>query len=156
MAKIKKIAAMCIVFGGIWGAALAFQDRAIAQYYSGCFMLTESGSLVDLNSLCGVSDRPKDSSGLEFSQLQFQPSSFGNFAEIKGTVTNRSGQTIPLQVIHIRILNENRVLTSSTIAVNTGNGLSPGESLTFDKVINQKKLGGVIPDTAKVEVTRYQ
>lgn len=156
MAKVKKIAAMYVAFGWICANAITFQERAIAQYYSGCFMLTESGNLVDLNSLCGISDRQANSRTLEFSQLQFQPSSFGNFAEVRGTVTNRSEQIIPLQVIYIRILNENRFLSSSTIPVDTGNGLSPGQSLTFDKVINRKNLGGVIPATAKVEVTQYQ
>lgn len=104
MTKLKNLAAMYITVTCSLGGFLGNQNSAIAQYYSGCFMVDGSQMLIDLNSLCSLGDRLPGKQSLLFSELQFQPSSFGNFAEVKGTVTNNSERAIPLKLIYIQVV----------------------------------------------------
>lgn len=132
------------------------KNMAIAQEYPGCFLITQSGTLVKLNNLCtAIKDQQVEP--LEFSGLEFQPPILGLKAgEIRGSVTNRSNQVVPLKIIHIQLVANNQVITSTNIPVETDNGLQPGASLSFDTVIASRQIGGVPEDEVKVEVTRYE
>lgn len=139
----------------LWEVALC-KNMAIAQEYPGCFLITQSGTLVKLNNLCStVKDQQVEP--LEFSGLEFQPPILGLKAgEIRGSVTNRSNQVVPLKIIHIQLVANNQVITSTNIPVETDNGLQPGASLAFDTVIASRQIGGVPEDEVKVEVTQYE
>lgn len=92
-----------------------------------------------------------------FSGLEFQPPLLGlKPGEIKRAVTNRSNKVIALKVIYIQLVADNQVIASSDIQIETGNGLQPGESLSFDTIISSKKLAKVPDEEVKVEVTRYE
>lgn len=50
----------------------------------------------------------------------------------------------------------NRVIAASNIPVETGNGLQPGESLSFNTGISSNKIGKLPKGGFKVEVIRYE
>ena len=128
---------------------------ASAQEYSGCFMISNLGSLVNLDVLC--SDEIKISQPkLVFTALQSQLILDGSMAQVTGTVTNRSNQVVPLSLIYFQLVADTRILASSSISVETGDGLNPGESLSFDKVINKSHLGNVAPSVIEVKITKYE
>lgn len=130
--------------------------KVAAQEYPDCFLITQSGTLVELNNICN-SAKNQQVEPLIFSGLEFEPPLVGLKAgEVRGAVTNRSTQVVPLKVIYIQLVADNRVIAASNISVETGSGLQPGESLSFDTVIGSKKLGTVPENPIKVEVTRYE
>lgn len=132
-----------------------FHNTAIAQEYPGCFLITQLGTLVDLNNLCNITEKQEEP--LMFSGLEFQPPLLGlKPGEIKGAVTNRSNKVIALKVIYVQLVADNRVIASSDIQIETGSGLQPGESLSFDTIISSKKLAKAPDEEVKVEVTRYE
>lgn len=132
------------------------KNIATAQEYPGCFLITQSGTLIELNNLCTLVQK-QEVEPLLFSGLEFQPPLIGlKPGEVRGSVTNRSNQVVPLKIIYIQLVADNQILTSSDIPVETGSGLQPGESLSFDTVISSKKLGKVPEDGVKVQVKRYE
>lgn len=138
----------------LWDVILV-KKVAIAQEYPGCFLITQSGMLVNLNNLCTSAQQQVEP--LLFNGLEFQPPLVGLKAgEVRGAVTNRSSQVVPLKIIYIQLVAGSRIIASSDIPVETGNGLQPGESLSFDTVISSKKLGKVPEDGVEVQVTRYE
>ena len=149
---INLITAIFIVISPLWHGI----ESVAAQEHPDCFLITESGTLVELNNIC-IPAKNQQVEPLIFSGLEFQPPLVGLKAgEVRGAVTNRSTQVVPLKVIHIQLIADNRVIAASNILVETGSGLQPGESLSFDTVIGSKKLGSVPDEDVKVEVTRYE
>lgn len=149
---INLITAISIVISLLWHAI----ETAAAQEHPDCFLITQSGTLVELNNIC-IPAKNQQVEPLIFSGLEFQPPLVGLKAgEVRGAVTNRSTQVVPLKVIHIQLIAANRVIAASNILVETGSGLQPGESLSFDTVIGSKKLGSMPDEEVKVEVTRYE
>lgn len=58
-----------------------------AQEYSGCFLITKAGTVVELNKLCTLNDE-QTAEPLEFSRLEFQPPIAGlKFGGVQGSVT---------------------------------------------------------------------
>lgn len=150
---INLITAISIVLLPLWQISI---KNVAAQEYPDCFLITQSGTLVELNNIC-TSAKNQQVEPLIFSGLEFQPPLVGLKAgEIRGAVTNRSTQVVPLKVIYIQLIADNRVIAASNISVETGSGLQPGESLSFDTMIGSKKLGNVPENPIKVEVTRYE
>lgn len=146
------IIAISIVSSPLWHTI----QSIVAQEHPDCFLITQSGTLVELNNIC-IPAKKQQVEPLMFSGLEFQPPLVGLKAgEVRGAVTNRSTQVVPLKVIHIQLIADNRVIAASNILVETGSGLQPGESLSFDTVIGSKKLGSVTDEDVKVEVTRYE
>lgn len=138
----------------LWEVTLVKQV-AIAQEYPDCFSITQSGMLVKLNNLCASAQQQIEP--LLFNGLEFQPPLVGLKAgKVRGAVTNRSSQVVPLKIIYIQLVAGSRIIGSSDIPVETGNGLQLGESLSFDTVISSKKLGKVLEDGVEVQVTRYE
>lgn len=145
---------------GIFVALSSFEvalvnTAVIAQEYPGCFMLSRSGSLVTLNSICLEKieiSQPK----LVFSDLQSQLILDGTMAQVRGTVTNSSNQVVPISVIYFQLVTDTRIISSANVPVQTGDGLKPGESLSFDKVMSKSDLGDVPPSGIKVQVIKYQ
>lgn len=149
---INLITAISIVISPLWHGI----ESVAAQEQPDCFLITESDTLVELNNIC-ISAKNQQVEPLIFSGLEFQPPLVRLKAgEVRGAVTNRSNQVVPLKVIYIQLIADNRVVTASNILVETGSGLQPGESLSFDTVIGSKKLGSVPDEEVKVEVTRYE
>lgn len=149
---INLITVISIVISPLWYAI----ESVAAQEYPDCFLITESGTLVELNNIC-IPAKNQQVEPLIFSGLEFQPPLVGLKAgEVRGAVTNRSTQVVPLKVIYIQLIADNRVIAASNILVETGGGLQPGESLSFDTVIGSKKLGSIPDEEVKVEVTRYE
>lgn len=141
------------LISSLWQAKV---ENVAAQEYPDCFLITQSGTLVELNNLCN-SVKNQQAEPLVFSGLEFQPPILGLKAgEVRGSVTNSSSQVVLLKVIYIKLMAENRVITSSNVLVETGSGLQPGEVLSFDTVISSKKLGKLPEQRVKVEVTRYE
>lgn len=150
---INLITAISIVISPLWQIAI---ESVAAQEYPDCFLITQSGTLVELNNIC-IPAKSQQVEPLIFSGLEFQPPLVGLKAgEVRGAVTNRSTQVVPLKVIYIQLIADNRVIAASNILVETGSGIQPGESLSFDTVIGSKKLGSVPESPIKVEVTRYE
>lgn len=130
--------------------------NVIAQEYPGCFLITKEGTLVELNNLCTVSNK-QTAEPLEFSALEFQPAIAGlKSAGVQGAVTNRSNKAILIRTIYFQLVANNRVIAASNIQVETGNGLQPGESLSFNTGISSNKVGKLPEDGVKVEITRYE
>lgn len=76
---------------------------ASAQEYSGCFMISNLGSLLNLDVLC--SDEIKISQPkLVFSALQSQLILDDTMAQVRGTVTNPSNQVVPLSLICFQLV----------------------------------------------------
>jgi hypothetical protein len=139
----------------LWKIAL-LKKAVIAQEYPGCFLINQSGTLINLKNLC-TSVQQQQVEPLLFNGLEFQPPLVGLKAgEIRGAVTNRSSQVVPLKIIYIQLVADNQIIALSDISVETGNGLQPGESLSFDTVISSKKLGKVPENGVKVQVARYE
>ncbi|KJH70710.1 FxLYD domain-containing protein [Aliterella atlantica] len=135
--------------------AIATFKSVIAQEYSGCFLITTAGTVVELNKLCTLNDE-QTAEPLEFSGLEFQPPIAGlKSAGIQGSVTNRSNKVILLKTIYFQLLANNRVVAASNIQVETGNGLQPGESLSFNAGIGSS-IDGLPEDGVKVEVIKYE
>ena len=129
--------------------------NAIAQEYPGCFLITKEGTVVELNNLCTLSKQVAEP--LEFSNLEFQAAIAGlKSAGVQGAVTNRSSKVILLRTIYFQLVANNRVIVASNIQVETGKGLQPGESLSFNTGISSKKIGNLPEDGVKVEITRYE
>lgn len=150
---INLITAISIVILPLWQIAI---ESVAAQEYPDCFLITQSGTLVELNNIC-IPAKNQQVEPLIFSGLEFQPPLIGLKAgEVRGAVTNRSTQVVPLKLIYIQLIADNRVIAASNILVETGSGLQPGESLSFDTVIGSKKLGSVPESPIKVQVTRYE
>ena len=149
---INLITAISIVISPLWHGI----ESVAAQEHPDCFLITQSGTLVELNNIC-IPAKNQQVEPLIFSGLEFQPPLVGLKAgEVRGAVTNRSTQVVPLKVIYIQLIADNRVIAASNILVETGSGLQPGESLSFDTVIGSKKVGSVPDEDVKVEVTRYE
>lgn len=135
--------------------AIATFRSVVAQEYPGCFLITTAGTVVELNKLCTLSNK-QTAESLEFNGLEFQPPIAGlKSAEIQGSVTNRSSQIIPLRTIYFRLVANNQVIAASNIRVETGNGLQPGESLSFNAGIGSSE-DGLPEDGVKVEVIKYE
>ncbi|MBW4639882.1 MAG: hypothetical protein KME05_16940 [Gloeocapsa sp. UFS-A4-WI-NPMV-4B04] len=149
---INLLIAISIVISPLWHGI----KSVAAQEHPDCFLITQSGTLVELNNIC-IPAKNQQVEPLIFSGLEFQPPLVGLKAgEVRGAVTNRSTQVVPLKVIYIQLIADNRVIAASNILVETGSGLQPGESLSFDTVIGSKKVGSVPDEDVKVEVTRYE
>ncbi len=132
-----------------------FKNVATAQEYPGCFLINQSGRLIELNNLCTLVQKQVEP--LLFSSLEFQPPLIGlKPGEVRGSVTNHSNQVVPLKIIYIQLVAGNQIIASNDIPVETGSGLQPGESLSFDTVISSKKLGKVPENGVKVQVNRYE
>lgn len=129
-----------------------FRSNSIAQEYPACFMIDRSDRVINLNRLCKT-ETPQPI--LLFTNLKSQLIFGGNMAEVKGTVTNSSSQVIPIMNIYFQLVADNRVLSSSAIEIAKEDGLKPGESLAFEKVISKRDLGNVSPTAIEVQVTRY-
>lgn len=153
--SINLTAAICITLISSLCETATVETAVVAQEHPGCFLITGSGTLVDLNNLCTQAKQQVEP--LVFSGLEFQPPLLGlKPAEVKGSVTNRSSQVVALKIIYIQLVADNRIIAASDIPVETGSGLQPGESLSFDTVISRKKLGKVPEDKVNVQVTRYE
>jgi len=133
-------------------STVLFRTDAIAQGDPACFFVDQSGRLTDLNHLCKTETVQTK---LLFKALKPQLIFGGNAAEVKGTVTNNSNQVIPITNIYFQLIADNRVLSSSAIEILKADGLKPGESLAFEKVISKGDLGNVPPSVIEVQVTRY-
>lgn len=154
--SINLTAGICIALVASSIESGLFHNNALAQEYPGCFLITQLGTLVDLNNLCNITEK-QQAEPLMFSGLEFQPPLLGlKPGEIKGAVTNRSNKVIALKVIYVQLVVDNQVIASSDIQIETGSGLQPGESLSFDTIISSKKLAKVPDEEVKVEVTRYE
>ena len=129
-----------------------FRTDSVAQEYPVCFMIDGSNQVIDLNRLCKTETAQPT---LLFKDLKSQLIFGGNMAEVKGTVTNSSSQVIPLSNIYFQLVADNRVLSSSAVEIAKEDGLKPGESLAFEKVISKRDLGHVPPSAIEVQVTRY-
>ncbi len=130
--------------------------NVIAQEYPGCFLITKDGTVVELNNLCTLSKK-QTAEPLEFSNLEFQPAIAGlKSAGVQGAVTNRSNKVIVLKRIYFQLVASNRVIAASDIQVETGNGLQPGESISFNTGISNNKIGKIPEDGVKVEITSYE
>lgn len=133
-------------------STVLFRTNAIAQGDPACFLVDQSGRLTDLNHLCKTETaQPK----LLFQDLKSQLIFGGNAAEVKGTVTNNSNQVIPITNIYFQLIADNRILSSSAIEVPKADGLKPGESLAFEKVISKGDLENIPPSAIEVQVIRY-
>lgn len=129
--------------------------NVVAQEYPGCFLITKEGTVVELNKLCTLSKQTAEP--LEFSDLEFQPAIDGlKSAGVQGAVTNRSNKVILLKTIYFQLVANNRVIAASNIQIETGNGLQPGESLSFNTGISSNKVGKLPEDGVKVEITSYE
>ena len=118
-------------------------------------MITRSGKVVGLNVLCqGKTETPQ--AQLMFTNLESQLILDGTMVQVRGTVTNRSSQAVPLSQIYFQLVVDNRILTSNTIPIEKSDGLKPGESISFDKVLSKSELADVPPSEIKVEITQYQ
>jgi hypothetical protein len=53
-----------------------FKNVATTQEYPGCFLVTQSGALIELNNLC-TQDKKQQVEPLLFSGLEFQPPLIG-------------------------------------------------------------------------------
>jgi len=138
----------------VWFALFAALSVS-AQEYPGCFMLSYSGSLVDLNTLC--TDKAANlQPPLVFSSLQSQPILDGAMTQVRGTVTNNSTSVVPLSRIYFQLVANSKILVASAILVDTGSGLNPGESISFDKVLSKSDLGNVPLAAIEVKVTKYE
>lgn len=126
-----------------------------AQEHPGCFMINSTGQLVNLSVLC-LNKAETLKPTLVFTGLQSHLILDGTMAQVRGTVTNISNQIVPLSQIKFQLLADRQILASNTILVETGSGLKPGESLSFDKVIDKSDLGDLPQNTIKVQVTNYQ
>lgn len=136
--------------------AIATGKNVVAQEYPGCFLITTTGTVVELNNLCTLSNQ-QTAEPLEFSGLEFQPPIAGlKSAGIQGSVTNRSNKVILLKTIYFQLLANNRVVAASNIRVETGDGLQPGESLSFNTGISSNNVGDLPENGIEVEVTRYE
>jgi len=132
------------------------KNVVVAQEYPGCFLITKAGTVVELDNLC-VLDEEQTAEPLEFTGLEFQPPIAGlKSGGVQGSVTNRSNKVIPLKTIYFQLVANNRVIAASDIPVETGNGLQPGESLSFNTGISSNKVEKLSEDGIKVEVTRYE
>lgn len=131
-------------------------ENVIAQEYPGCFLITKEGTVVELNNLC-TSSKKQTVEHLKFSDLEFQPAIAGlKSAGVQGAVTNRSNKVILLRTIYFQLVANNRVIAASNIQVDTGNGLQPGESISFNTGISSNKVGKLPEDGVKVEITSYE
>lgn len=130
--------------------------NVIAQEHPGCFLITTAGTVVELNNLCTLSKK-QTAEPLEFSDLEFQPAIAGlKSAGVQGAVTNRSNRAILLKTIYFQLVANNRVIAASNIQVETGNGLQPGESLSFNTGISSNKIDKLPEDKIKVEIIKYE
>ncbi len=130
--------------------------NVVAQEYPGCFLITTAGTVVELNNLCTLG-KEQTAETLEFSALEFQPPIAGlKSGGVQGSVTNRSNKVILLRTIYFQLVANNRVIAASNIPVETGNGLQPGESLSFNTGISSNKIGKLPEEEVKVEITRYE
>lgn len=145
-------AALCISFIATLSEVAIIHTTTNAQEYPGCFMIDRAGIFVDLKGLCPLSEsasrRVGESEGREelnplvFSALELkQPILNGNLTQVKGFVTNRSSQPLPLSLISFQLVANERLLASNTIEVAASNGLKPGKSIRFMKLMKQTNEG---------------
>lgn len=129
---------------------------AKAQEYPGCFLMMQ-GEFVDLSSLCGGSaSSTANSAAIVFSNLKLQSIFNDSLLEVVGTATNPSSQVMPISVVYFQLVAGNQVLTSSAIEVEAGNGLAPGQSMEFSKVISASDLQSYASSGVAVQVTQYR
>ncbi|HAA29175.1 MAG TPA: hypothetical protein DCE56_17595 [Cyanobacteria bacterium UBA8553] len=129
-----------------------FRTDSVAQENPVCFMVDRSNQVINLNRLCKTETAQPT---LLFKDLKSQLIFDGNMAEVKGTVTNSSSQVIPLSNIYFQLVADNRVISSSAVEIAKEDGLKPGESMAFEKVISKRDLGNVPPSAIQVQVTRF-
>lgn len=135
--------------------AISSVQKAATQEYPGCFLITTTGTVVELNKLC--TKDAEQTEPLEFSGLEFKPPIAGlKPGEIQGAVTNKSNKVILLKTIYFQLIANKQVIGASNVSVETGNGLQPGESLSFNTAISSRKLGRLPVEGVSVEVTRYE
>ncbi|WP_143167696.1 hypothetical protein [Chroogloeocystis siderophila] len=75
--------------------------------------------------------------------------------EVKGTLTNESNQLGEVPIIQFNVIDQrnNRILASEAIALDSSNGIAPGEQMSFIKAINTNILSsGVTLSDLHVEI----
>ena len=155
MAKSAYLTALYVALFSFAVEVASSDTVASAQEYPGCFMVSQVGNLVELNALCATTMRvpqPK----LVFTDIESQLILEGTMAQVRGTVTNLSSQVVSISRIYFQLVADTKVLASSTVLVATGNGLNPGESLSFDKVLSKSDLRNIAPDKIKVQIIKYE
>lgn len=143
------------LFASLSGLAIG-AIAAQAQEYPGCFLVTQ-GSFVDLSSLCGGNaPSANDSATIVFNNLRLQSILNDSLVEVVGTATNPSSQVMPISVVYFQLVADNQVLSSSAIEVEAGNGLAPGQSMEFSKVISASDLKSYASSGVAIRVTQYR
>lgn len=163
---------------GIVSVLVFFPTAAFAQD-SLCFMQWR-GRIIDLtSSMCrsSTSDEmpteealpdvdseeanaeealPDADSDIRVSHVRIESTKDGSAVEVKGTLTNESGQVSSLSLVEFDVINERdgSVVTSDAAEVEAGGEIEPGEKIAFSKIIDKNTLGqeATIPDL-RVEIT---
>ena len=163
MEGVGMVSRAVLVMGGITtGLLLSFEVPlncpAIAvPDYPACYIITTSGKLQDLNSLCRFGDGLVNSP-LRFSEMGLQVAVRDARPQliVKGIVTNASAKRVPVSKVNCQLLLNDRIISTNQIPIITGRGgLHPGESRSFNQALNIQNLEEVSLSNLRVKVTSF-
>lgn len=115
-----------------------------------CYMLTPTGKVVNLNSICGVDNIVAPASITATNLSLNLPDAEYNFSpRIEATITNHSRKSVRVAVVQLQIKSSSTILTTVPIFMNET--LAPGQSVPASGLFNQSELKGI--DSSKLSVS---
>ncbi|MBE9190245.1 hypothetical protein IQ230_07695 [Gloeocapsopsis crepidinum LEGE 06123] len=75
---------------------------------------------------------------IRFSEVTITPTADKNILEIKGNLTNESNLAGVLPVIQLNVFDQrnNQVVASTSVSIEAGDGIDPGEQMSFTKMLH--------------------
>ncbi|MES1025626.1 hypothetical protein ABN584_22270 [Gloeocapsa sp. BRSZ] len=136
-----KIWILSTVFS-LFPTVLVAQDSLCYIEWRGQFIdlsnnLCDNKSSSSFRELTATTRRMIPLNNVRVSDIRIELSDNGT-PEIKGTLTNESNQVGELPIIQFNVIDQrnNRILASEAIALDSSNGIAPGEQMSFIKAIN--------------------
>ncbi|AFZ29029.1 hypothetical protein Glo7428_0428 [Gloeocapsa sp. PCC 7428] len=136
-----KIWILSTVFS-LFPTVLVAQDSLCYIEWRGQFIdlsnnLCDNKSPSSFRELTATTRRMIPLNNVRVSDIRIELSENGT-PEIKGTLTNESNQVGELPIIQFNVIDQrnNRILASEAIALDSSNGIAPGEQMSFIKAIN--------------------
>ena len=144
-----------ILFLSSLGLSASAQTSPVSESPA-CFMVTSSGQVRNLNSVCNMSH--SGTFPLTFSQMDLRVSLDAKNPQltVSGIVTNASQKRVAVSKVVCQLLLNNRVVSTSEVPIITGSGgLRPGESRSFNQPLNMPNLDGVPLSRLRVQVASF-
>lgn len=116
--------------------------------------VTTDAQIAPVNQIAARKPQVISTAYIRFSDAQIGLSADGTL-EVRGTITNESTQTGTLPSIKFNIVNQrtNRVLATEVVAIETNDGIAPGEQMSFSKLISTNILNdGSTMSDLRVEI----